>query len=124
MVGVGHKALHEAGILHRDISPGNILIRTLPKWMADGRLVVVDDPEDSGFLTDFEFASVPQPGTVLTTIRKTVPMPNRSRQVRKPTASDAPIQSRHLRFEYVEGKAPPKVRGPGDVITVRDCQSN
>ncbi|EIW65287.1 uncharacterized protein TRAVEDRAFT_17053 [Trametes versicolor FP-101664 SS1] len=124
VVGVGHKALHEAGILHRDISPGNILIRTLPKWMADGRLVVVDDPEDSGFLTDFEFASVPQPGTVLTTIRKTVPMPNRSRQVRKPTASDAPDQSRHLRFEYVEGKAPPKVRGPGDVITVRDCQSN
>ncbi|KAI0666501.1 hypothetical protein C8Q78DRAFT_1083102 [Trametes maxima] len=62
MVVQTHQTLCADGILHRDISAGNILIRTVPSWE------VCTDSEDitmgqectspEGFLSDFELASI------------------------------------------------------------------
>lgn len=65
-VAVGHQTLYEqAGILHRDISAGNILIRVTAKYEPPKRLraqatirtVPPNDEDIGGFLTDFELAS-------------------------------------------------------------------
>ena len=46
---IGHKYLYENGILHRDISPGNILI----KWLPGSR---ADQSSTSGCLIDLDHA--------------------------------------------------------------------
>ena len=46
---VGHKYLYERGVLHRDISPGNILI----KWRPGSK---ADEPSVSGCLIDLDHA--------------------------------------------------------------------
>ena len=46
---IGHKYLYERGVLHRDISPGNILI----KWRPGSE---VDQPSTSGCLIDLDHA--------------------------------------------------------------------
>ncbi|KAI0656833.1 hypothetical protein C8Q70DRAFT_1009106 [Cubamyces menziesii] len=63
----GHRVLARAGILHRNISPGNIMIRlSNPQVKRDqfGKLSLEhSQPEgptqSAGFLMDFEFASLP-----------------------------------------------------------------
>ncbi|KAM5537554.1 hypothetical protein V8D89_008767 [Ganoderma adspersum] len=58
---VAHRDLCSLGILHRDISAGNILIRLIPVMKGgkfEGREMDVEKTE--GFLTDFEFASLPR----------------------------------------------------------------
>ena len=63
----GHRVLARAGILHRNISPGNIMIRlSNPQVKRDqfGKLSLEHpQPEgptqSAGFLMDFEFASLP-----------------------------------------------------------------
>ncbi|KAI0638795.1 hypothetical protein C8Q77DRAFT_1069052 [Trametes polyzona] len=74
----GHKALADRGILHRDISPGNILIKlrteeqaiplpstgtvtraAIARSEAPPILTGIDPQEATGFLTDFEYASLP-----------------------------------------------------------------
>ncbi|KAI0691092.1 hypothetical protein C8T65DRAFT_86497 [Cerioporus squamosus] len=61
----GHKVLYELGVLHRDISAGNILIRVIAWFKPPTRHVKAQiataQPEGEkigGFLTDFELASV------------------------------------------------------------------
>ncbi|KAH9891300.1 hypothetical protein C8Q73DRAFT_837842 [Cubamyces lactineus] len=62
----GHRVLARAGILHRDISPGNIMIR-LPNPQVEtqnGKLTLKHpqfegQTQSAGFLMDFEFASLP-----------------------------------------------------------------
>ncbi|TFK83463.1 hypothetical protein K466DRAFT_498420 [Polyporus arcularius HHB13444] len=63
-----HKTLYELGVLHRDISAGNILIRVVARYLAPTRhrkaMIDVAQPEDDeigGFLTDFELASFKSP---------------------------------------------------------------
>jgi serine/threonine protein kinase len=46
---VGHKYLYERGVIHRDISPGNILI----KWQPGSE---TDQPSTSGCLIDLDHA--------------------------------------------------------------------
>ncbi|KAM5544018.1 hypothetical protein V8D89_002635 [Ganoderma adspersum] len=58
---VAHRELCSLGILHRDISAGNILIRLIPVMDGGkfkGREIDVEKTE--GFLTDFEFAELPR----------------------------------------------------------------
>ena len=50
---VGHKYLYERGVLHRDISPGNILI----KWRPDS------EPSVSGCLIDLDHAKKGNPSS-------------------------------------------------------------
>ncbi|RPD53719.1 hypothetical protein L227DRAFT_557267 [Lentinus tigrinus ALCF2SS1-6] len=57
-----HKTLADNGIIHRDISAGNILIEVFPDF-ENGTMLELDIDETCGFLTDFEFASVPLPET-------------------------------------------------------------
>ena len=51
---VGHKYLYERGVLHRDISPGNILIKWRPGSEAD-------QPSTSGCLIDLDHAKKGKP---------------------------------------------------------------
>ena len=61
-----HRHLSQLGILHRDISAGNILIRVHPRVVyAPNRAIRSIEWDElsieltEGFLTDFEFASLP-----------------------------------------------------------------
>ena len=51
---IGHKYLYENGVLHRDISPGNILI----KWRLESE---ADQPGTSGCLIDLDHAKKGKP---------------------------------------------------------------
>ncbi|PIL26920.1 hypothetical protein GSI_10058 [Ganoderma sinense ZZ0214-1] len=59
---VAHRDLCSLGILHRDISAGNILIRLNPVKLEEGKFEEreMDIEKTEGFLTDFEFASLPR----------------------------------------------------------------
>ncbi len=65
MVVTAHRQLYELGVLHRDISGGNILIRVIAAYVPPPRngkaKITIAQPkgdEVGGFLTDFELASV------------------------------------------------------------------
>jgi len=51
---VGHKYLYERGVLHQDISPGNILIKWQPGYEGD-------EPSVSGCLIDLDHAKKGKP---------------------------------------------------------------
>jgi len=53
---IGHKYLYERGVLHRDISPGNILIKWRPGSEAD-------QPSTSGCLIDLDHAKKGKPSS-------------------------------------------------------------
>ena len=53
---LGHKYLYERGVLHRDISPGNILI----KWQPGSE---ADRPSTSGCLIDLDHAKKGKPSS-------------------------------------------------------------
>ena len=53
---IGHKYLYERGVLHRDISPGNILI----KWRPGSR---ADQSSTSGCLIDLDHAKRGKPSS-------------------------------------------------------------
>jgi len=57
---VGHKYLYERGVLHRDISPGNILIKWRPGSEAD-------EPSVSGCLIDLDHAKKGEPSSEMST---------------------------------------------------------
>ena len=59
---IGHKYLYERGVLHRDISPGNILIKWRPGCD-------VDQPSTSGCLIDLDHAKKGKPFSGLVTAR-------------------------------------------------------
>src|SRR5260221_3762399 len=56
---IGHKYHYERGVLHRDISPGNILI----KWQPGSK---ADEPSGSGCLIDLDHAKKEEPSSVST----------------------------------------------------------
>lgn len=63
---LAHETLCEDGIIHRDISAGNILIKMSAEYhqnAADGSETIVEEELDvtQGFLADFELASVKGP---------------------------------------------------------------
>ncbi|KAH9891298.1 hypothetical protein C8Q73DRAFT_118900 [Cubamyces lactineus] len=118
---VAQRALAEAGILHRDISFGNILIRTRAQHdpirdainmeevpEGDARdSNTTEDCDNAAFLTDFEFASLSEEETEL--MRE---------QVARPTLESSVSQVNvHDVFDQVPRKA--SVRQPGDERTVR-----
>ena len=53
---IGHKYLYERGVLHRDISPGNILIKWRPGFRAD-------QSSTSGCLIDLDHAKRGKPSS-------------------------------------------------------------
>jgi len=57
---VGHKYLYERGVLHRDISPGNILIKWRPG--SEG-----DEGSGSGCLIDLDHAKKGKPSSEMST---------------------------------------------------------
>jgi len=57
---VGHKYLYERGVLHRDISPGNILIKWQPGYEGD-------EPSVSGCLIDLDHAKKGKPFSEMST---------------------------------------------------------
>jgi len=57
---VGHKYLYERGVLHRDISPSNILIKWRPGSEAD-------EPSVSGCLIDLDHAKKGKPSSEIST---------------------------------------------------------
>ena len=102
-----HKTLSKAGILHRDISAGNILIEVKPFRLTDSphyTFEEIPDARTSAFLTDFELASVPS--TEFYEAVHGVP------------ASSNTDNPRHLPFTSSRESSPTKSQ-PGEGITVR-----
>ncbi|TFK92633.1 hypothetical protein K466DRAFT_539561 [Polyporus arcularius HHB13444] len=104
LIGVieAHKILTELGILHRDISAGNILIEVVSD--ENGVLSDFGIDQTCGFLTDFELASVPQQEFRETTVAvEARPESGRS-------------QGQHVYFESIREQTPTKTQ-PGDGLT-------
>jgi len=57
---VGHKYLYDRGVLHRDISPGNILIKWQPGYEGD-------EPSVSGCLIDLDHGKKGKPSSEMST---------------------------------------------------------
>ncbi|KAF5383054.1 hypothetical protein D9615_004941 [Tricholomella constricta] len=67
----GHRHLHDMGIIHQDISPGNVYL-----WVSTDD----DDgppPGYEGFIADLELASLPQPKTIDVAVPR-LPQPSHS----------------------------------------------
>ncbi|RPD79631.1 hypothetical protein L226DRAFT_567713 [Lentinus tigrinus ALCF2SS1-7] len=104
-----HKTLADNGIIHRDISAGNILIEVFPDF-ENGTMLELDIDETCGFLTDFEFASVPLPET-----RKTYVAVEAESSVGGIGTLGA-NQGKRMKFKVVNEAMPQKTQ-PGDGMT-------
>ncbi|KAI0692914.1 hypothetical protein C8T65DRAFT_744929 [Cerioporus squamosus] len=114
MIGVieGHKVLSDNGIVHRDISGGNILIEVAPN--KDASLSSSDFRADltCGFLTDFEFASIQPPELR----ERAVPVEARPLRGGEPPLAGDLNQGRHVYFKTAFEQTPTKTL-PGDGLT-------
>ena len=90
-----HKELYKQGILHRDISPGNVLISANP-----------NDPS-RGFVTDLDLARIGSETLLVANVVKTVVGPQKRLNDRGyviPGSLTLPVVSKHTRFKTVEVK--------------------
>jgi Fungal protein kinase len=118
----GHRRLSEIGILHRDISPGNIYL-----WDIEGN-GRAPSAGNEGFIADLELASVPQTATTFIAVPVTPDVPEKRTQAGSyliPIPSNAPQSpppraATPQRMVFKSRPVPPK-SDPGPSFTVSCC---
>jgi Fungal protein kinase len=119
----GHRRLSEIGILHRDISPGNIYL-----WDIEGNGRAPSEGNE-GFIADLELASVPQEATTLVAVPVTADIPVKRIQAGPyliPIPSNAPqspppqVAATPQRMVF-ESRPVPSKSDPGPSFTVSCC---
>jgi len=104
---LGHRYLHRIGILHRDISAGNIYL-----WdHRDNQNPLSPSAGQEGFIADLELASC-TPASTVSVLRERPPPRLGSGATPIPIPSNNPCRTSPLRGVFHDAPSPPKSRGP------------